>query len=77
MIDLTDDQRAALPSATVYAAVCEWEGTTPAGRAFGRWHVLPDGETVIYERRLGELEVAQVLAASTLASSPSWVQVPE
>lgn len=40
-----------------------------------RWHILADGETVIYERRPGEFEPAKIVTASVLVHGDVWTEV--
>lgn len=67
-MDLTDELRAGLATATTYVAT----GPAAGAAAGGRWHVLPDGKTVLYERRPGEYDQAHIVPAHTLETSSSW-----
>jgi hypothetical protein len=48
-----------------------------AGRpiAGGRWYCLADN-TVVYERPSGERVYPALVAAATLANSPTWTEIP-
>lgn len=48
-----------------------------AGRpiAGGRWYCMSDN-TVVYERPSGERVYPAIVAAATLANSPTWTEIP-